>query len=1219
MKIVKVELQNINSLRCETPIVIDFESERFKDVGLFAITGATGAGKTTILDAITIALYRKVPRFINSYSKAGLLDVISYGAGNAMCRVTFEAKNERFESQWEVRLTSGSGKVLTNPKEKIYLKNLTSGKILAESISKCEEEIVRITQLTYDQFLRSVLLAQGEFAAFLSAPAKEKGNLLQQIAGEEIYKKFGEALSNRIGDEKQELARIKNKINTDDLLSAETINDFRKEEDEHIFLIQQLTTELGHIENILNWFERKTELLKKQALLEKEKTVLELKLEENRDVLNLLKMHEAAEPFKETIDGIIRLEKEIQKKNDRLGKIESEVKDIEMNLSKTVELEKSIRNRVEESDRLFKDWTPKLDEVTRIDAEIHGVAKNLTDKRLELTGIENSIRQVSDSAKAKVEKQKLEKEKLMNVEHYLLENKLIPEIEKQFSQWNTSLTLRKRNREQIAGFSHELESDKTERAANQSKHENTNSQLTVEKTTVLQLTQEIEQIEALLTQNKLDDLLERNKLLIAKKEHLKELQQLSFNCNDIIKSNNELNTEIKGLREKDRVLSAETGTIKEDITAATDSWNDAVLIYELENKISSFGEERKKLEEGKPCSLCGSTVHPYVEKYATLEISKSKITVDERNLKLEKLKSGKARADIALAENKVKLTNCLDKINSNERVLAETQNTFNSYKSGFEIIKPQDLTDTLQKVEKELTELSESINENQKRQKLKNENELKLNLARERAKGLEVDIARINEKIKSLDDSVLKKNEELKNLTVVTQSMETEMSEQLAVYKLSMPAVETTTRFLAELEQRIKLFNATAREFVDIQHSIQQLQADMDNMDVLLQEKNGLRLKTEEEIEKQAILLLQIRGSRNGILPVDSTPESKRAELQQAVDKSRKELDDVLKGLNRLQIVKSTIIGERENIVKEQIENHAKIVSEETVLNEKLNLSEFASREEVTLMLLPDETKRDYIEIKKQLDNKSIEIKRLTADLYADDEKLELEHTFTNTEEQQKTEKEVLNAKKEILQNRIAEIRSKFVLDNEIRSRNKGVVDEINTQELVLRKWQGLLNLLGGSKDAFNTYVQRLTLNNLINLANIHLYKLNRRYSLELNKTYLKGEELNFMLLDHYQTDETRLVDTSSGGEKFLISLSLALGLSDLASHNVSIGSLFIDEGFGSLDSNTLETVISTLETLQAQGKMIGIISHVDNLKERIPVQIEVLKKSNGVSIVEIN
>ena len=1219
MKIVKVELQNINSLRCETPIVIDFESERFKDVGLFAITGATGAGKTTILDAITIALYRKVPRFVSSYSKANLLDVISYGASDAMCRVTFEAKSERFESQWEVRLTSSSGKVLTNPKEKIYLKNLTSGKILAESISKCEEEIVRITQLTYDQFLRSVLLAQGEFAAFLSAPAKDKGNLLQQIAGEEIYKKFGEALSNRIADEKQELARIKNKINTDDLLSEDTIADFRKEEEEHSTLIQQLTTELGQIEKILNWFDRKAELIKKQAQIEKEKTALELKLEENREVLNLLKMHEAAEPFKETLEGIIRLEKEIQKKADRLEKIETEVKCIEIDLSKTVELEKSIRSRVEESDRLFKDWTPKLDEVTRIDAEIRGVTKNITDKKQELTELEKSILLTSDSIKEKTEKQKQEKEKLIKVENYLLKNKLIPEIEKQISQWNTSLTLRKRNREQITGFNREIESDKTEKASIQSDFGNKNALLEVEKSKVLQLTQEINEIEGLLTQNKLDDLLAKNKLLVAKKDILKELQQLSINCNDFIKLTKELNTEIKGLRDKDKSLSEEIVKLEEDILTATDSWKDAVLIYELENKISSFGEERKKLEEGKPCSLCGSTVHPYVEKYATLEISKSKRTVDERNLKLEKLKSDKTKADITLAENKVQLTNFSDKINSNKRVLEETLNMFNSYTSGFDITKTIELTDSLLKVEKDLTELSETINENQKRQKLKSENELKLNLTRERTKGLELEMASIKEKIKSLDDIVLKKGDELKNLTVITVSMETELSEQLALFKLSLPTVEYTTRFLVELEKSIKLFNTTTKEFVDIQHTIQQLQADMDNLDVQLQEKNGHKLKTEEEIKKLTILNLQLQGTRNGILPADNTPERKRAELQQAIDQSRKELEDLLKELNRLQIVKSTIIGEKENIVKEQIENHSALESEKSVLTEKLSRSDFRSREEVTLMLLPDETKSSYIELKKQLDNKSIEISRLTTDLKVDDEKLELEHTFSNTEEQQKTVKEVLNVKKEISQNRIAEIRSKFILDNEIRSRNKGVVAEINSQELILKKWQDLLNLLGGSKDAFNTYVQRLTLNNLINLANIHLYKLNRRYSLELNKTYLKGEELNFMLLDHYQTDETRLVDTSSGGEKFLISLSLALGLSDLASHNVSIGSLFIDEGFGSLDSNTLETVISTLETLQAQGKMIGIISHVDNLKERIPVQIEVLKKSNGVSIVEIN
>jgi exonuclease SbcC len=179
-------------------------------------------------------------------------------------------------------------------------------------------------------------------------------------------------------------------------------------------------------------------------------------------------------------------------------------------------------------------------------------------------------------------------------------------------------------------------------------------------------------------------------------------------------------------------------------------------------------------------------------------------------------------------------------------------------------------------------------------------------------------------------------------------------------------------------------------------------------------------------------------------------------------------------------------------------------------------------------------------------------------------------------------------------------------------------MEELTKQENVIRKWEQLFALLGGSKAAFNTYVQRLTLTNLIAFANVHLYKLNKRYSLKMKEDFKDNEELVFELVDHYQSDQQRLVDTSSGGEKFLISLSLALGLSDLASHNVEIQSLFIDEGFGTLDNNTLETVVSTLETLQAHGKMIGIISHVENLKERIPVQVKVLKKRNGQSIIEV-
>jgi len=108
-------------------------------------------------------------------------------------------------------------------------------------------------------------------------------------------------------------------------------------------------------------------------------------------------------------------------------------------------------------------------------------------------------------------------------------------------------------------------------------------------------------------------------------------------------------------------------------------------------------------------------------------------------------------------------------------------------------------------------------------------------------------------------------------------------------------------------------------------------------------------------------------------------------------------------------------------------------------------------------------------------------------------------------------------------------------------------------------------------------------------------------------------------MIDTYQADAVRSVNTLSGGESFLVSLALALGLSDLASHKTQIDSLFIDEGFGTLDAETLDIAITALENLQASGKMIGIISHVEALKERISTQIQVKKMSGGVSKIEVS
>ena len=162
-----------------------------------------------------------------------------------------------------------------------------------------------------------------------------------------------------------------------------------------------------------------------------------------------------------------------------------------------------------------------------------------------------------------------------------------------------------------------------------------------------------------------------------------------------------------------------------------------------------------------------------------------------------------------------------------------------------------------------------------------------------------------------------------------------------------------------------------------------------------------------------------------------------------------------------------------------------------------------------------------------------------------------------------------------------------------------------------------LNKLIGDSQgDRFNKFVQDLTLIQLLKLANKHLLELAPRYLLsEPNK----NENESLTVIDKDMGNQRRSVKTLSGGESFLISLALALALSDLASNNVKINSLFIDEGFGMLDPESLDQTLDTLERLQEHSqKRIGIISHIDALKERITTQIKIHQNGSGLSTLKI-
>ena len=191
------------------------------------------------------------------------------------------------------------------------------------------------------------------------------------------------------------------------------------------------------------------------------------------------------------------------------------------------------------------------------------------------------------------------------------------------------------------------------------------------------------------------------------------------------------------------------------------------------------------------------------------------------------------------------------------------------------------------------------------------------------------------------------------------------------------------------------------------------------------------------------------------------------------------------------------------------------------------------------------------------------------------------------------------------------------LLNNEQVERSAKKLHERERQEIIYHKWASLNELIGSSDGKkYRNFAQALTFEHLISLSNKQLQKMSDRYLLKRSEDASNPFELS--VLDKFQNAELRTAQNLSGGEKFIVSMSLALGLANMASKNMRIDTMFIDEGFGTLDSDYLDVALSALSNLQSEGKIIGVISHLSELKERIATHIEVVPSGNGHSKINI-
>jgi len=196
----------------------------------------------------------------------------------------------------------------------------------------------------------------------------------------------------------------------------------------------------------------------------------------------------------------------------------------------------------------------------------------------------------------------------------------------------------------------------------------------------------------------------------------------------------------------------------------------------------------------------------------------------------------------------------------------------------------------------------------------------------------------------------------------------------------------------------------------------------------------------------------------------------------------------------------------------------------------------------------------------------------------------------------------------------VAELRARQAEDQRRQDANSALAHQIATAYDEWQRWARLNALIGSATgDTFRKIAQAYNLDLLVHHANVQLRQLVRRYRLKRG-----GSMLGLLVMDTEMGDELRSVHSLSGGETFLVSLALALGLASMASSTLKIESLFIDEGFGSLDPESLQLAMDALDGLQAQGRKVAVISHVQEMHERIPVQIQVKRQGNGLSTLEV-
>lgn len=1071
MKILELRFKNLNSLYGEWRI--DFTDPEYDANGIFALTGPTGAGKSTILDAVCLALYGATPR-LGRITKSGN-EIMSRQTGECYSEVLFESQAGRFRCHWEQRRARKRAEGKLQDQEHQIADDVT-GKPIETKKSLVAGVIEEKTGMDFDRFTRSILLAQGGFDTFLRADVEEKSRILEQITGTEVYSEISRRTHERQRDEREKLR----------LLQAETSGIVILEPEKEVEIKESL--EAGQ--------RREAELAAGSARINK------------------------AIEWLAAIDG---LKKEIDLLNEEAEKLRGDTEAFKPEYEKL-------------------EWATKAAALEGIHATLAALRRQQSDDQSSLETGQEDLPELASSVRKQAELLKSAEQQTLKAKEDLREAapliRRIRSLDQTITeQKKAALELKdgcNREAEKIGSAKRALLGEKERRAEADGVRQVAGRYL-----------EEHSQDEWLVSglagiEEQFSNLLGRQEEIVLKEADEKNAVAALGQATRILdESREQLHIRTRELEEATKQLRhgrdlldkhLEGRHLREYRTEKESLLRERACI----RKIEELEAYRANLEDGKPCPLCGSKVHPFAagnvpvpdaieQRIQALEklIGEAE-DLEAANKKLEEAESV-ARTQLANSE-KLKSSAAKDKQNY-EELLDRLRSDLEKLRGGFE-------------------ELKQSVS------------------ARLQPFG----IKEIKEKQPS---SIL---DSLKN--------------RLNKWQEEAGKMDEVEKQIAEIDGEIKRLNAV-----------------IETQSTALQEKQAALERLEEELADGTSKRKNLYGDKN--------PDDEEGSLNRAVsdaeeaEKNARILSTELQ--QRLTSAKTDIESLRRRLAQRQPE----LEKAEADFSSGLEQAEFSDEKQFLAARLTNEERIDLSSRAQEIENARTDLKARQKDRETrlKEEKAKKVTDKSRDELEQKS-KEYEGSLQE-LRDAVAALKHKLSENSAAKERIKEKQAVMDIQKKECLRWDNLHSLIGSADGKkYRNFAQGLTFELMVSHANQQLEKMTDRYLL------IRDDEnpLELNVVDNYQAGEIRSTRNLSGGESFIVSLSLALGLSRMASRKVRVDSLFLDEGFGTLDEESLETALETLSGLQQDGKLIGIISHVSPLRERIRTQVTVTPVSGGKS-----